>query len=112
MADFDHSFIDEVFRRLKVNSSVSMDFSHGQLRRTASCVIKQCGYGWVLMVSPHQDIIELIKLRRKIRKLVEQAVSVQGKSTEGVWRRFRLHAINSASRIESKKLISRISSSL
>jgi len=49
-------------------------------------------------------------LRRKIKNIVEQVVATQGKSTEGVWRQFRAHAINIASRFESKKIISRISS--
>jgi hypothetical protein len=110
MADFDHSFINEVFRRLKVNPGGSMDFSHGQLSRTASYVIRQCGDDWAPRVSPYQEPIAQRKFRRKLRLLIEQAVSVQGKSTKGVWRRFRLHAINKYSRLESKKIISRISS--
>ena len=112
MADFDQSFINEVFRRLKVNSGSSLDFSHGQLSRTALYVIRQYGADWAPSVSPYQDSTEQRRFRRKLRMLIEQAVSVQGKSTKGVWCRFRLHAINKYSRLESKKIILRISSSL
>ena len=110
MTNPDQSLIDGLTKRLKVEPSVSMDFSYGQLRRAASFVVKECGYEWALKVSVVHELKEHRSLRRKIKNIVEQVVATQGKSTEGVWRQFRAHAINIASRFESKKIISRISS--
>ncbi len=110
MTNLDQTFIDGLSKRLKVEPGVSMDFSYGQLRRAASFAVKECGYEWALKVSVVHEIREHRFLRRKIRNIVEQAVSAQGKSTVGVWRQFRSHAINIASKLESRKIISRISS--
>jgi hypothetical protein len=110
MTNPDQSLIDGLTKRLKVEPSVSMDFSYGQLRRAASFVVKECGYEWALKVSVVHELREHRSFRRKIKNIVEQAVIAQGKSKDGVWRQFRAHAINIASRFESKKIISRISS--
>jgi hypothetical protein len=110
MTNLDQTFIDGLSKRLKVEPGVSMDFSYGQLRRAASFAVKECGHEWALKVSVVHEIREHRFLRRKIRNIVEQAVSAQGKSTVGVWRQFRSHAINIASKLESRKIISRISS--
>ena len=109
MTNLDQTFIDGLSKRLKVEPSVTLDFSYGQLRLAASFAVKECGHEWALKVSVIHEIREHRFLRRKIRNIVEQAVSEQGKSTVGVWRQFRAHAINIASRIESKKVIIRIS---
>jgi len=109
MTNPDQSLIVGLSKRLKVEPGVSLDFSYGQLRRAASFVVKECGHEWALKVSVLHELREHRFLRKKIRNIVEQAVSEQGKSTVGVWRQFRAHAINIASRIESKKVISRIS---
>ena len=110
MTNSDQSLIDGLSKRLKVEPEVSLDFSYGQLRRAASFAVKECGHEWALKVSVVHELREHRFLRKKIRNIVEQVVSEQGKSTVGVWRQFRAHAINIASRIESKKVISRISS--
>jgi len=110
MTNLDQTFIDGLSKRLKVEPGVSMDFSYGQLRRAASFAVKECGHEWALKVSVVHEIRKHRFLRRKIRNIVEQAVSAQGKSTVGVWRQFRSHAINIASKLESRKIISRISS--
>ena len=110
MTNLDQIFIDGLSKRLKVEPRLSLDFSYGQLRRAASFAVKECGHEWALKVSVVHEIREHRFLRRKIRNIVEQAVSAQGKSTVGVWRQFRAHAINIASRFESRKIISRISS--
>ena len=109
MTDADQSLIDGLTKQLKVKPGVSLDFSYGQLLWAARFAVKECGHEWALKVSVVYEIREHRFLRRKIRNIVEQAVSAQGKSTVGVWRQFRAHAINIASRIESKKVISRIS---
>ena len=109
MTNPDQSLIDGLSKRLKVEPGVSLDFSYGQLRRAASFVVKECGHEWALKVSVVHELRKHRFLRKKIRNIVEQAVSEQGKSTVGVWRQIRAHAINIASRIESKKVISRIS---
>ena len=110
MTNLDQTFIDSLAKRLKVEPSVSLDFSYGQLRRAASFAVKECGHEWALKVSVAYELRELRFLRRKIRNIVEQVVSAQGKSTVGVWRQFRTHALNIAARLESRKIISRISS--
>ncbi len=110
MTNADQNLREGLTKRLKVESGVSTDFSYGQLRRAASFVVKECGYEWALKVSVVHELREHRSLRRKIRNILEQAVSAQGKSTNGVWRQFRAHAINIASRVESKNIISRISS--
>jgi hypothetical protein len=110
VANPDQTLIDGIVKRLKVDTSISMNFSYGQLRRAASFAVKECGYEWALKVSIVREPVEHRRLRQKIRNIVEQAVSTQGKSTEGVWRQFRSHAISIASRFESRKIISRISS--
>ena len=110
MTNPDQNLIDELSKRLKVEPGVSLDFSYGQLRRAASFAVKECGHDWALKVSVVHELREHRFLRKKIRNIVEQVVSEQGKSTVGVWRQFRAHAINIATRIESKKVISRISS--
>ena len=110
MTNLDQIFIDGLSKRLKVEPRLSLDFSYGQLRRAASFAVKECGHEWALKVSVVHEIREHRFLRRKIRNVVEQSVSAQGKSTVGVWRQFRSHAINIASRFESRKIISRISS--
>ena len=110
MTNLDQTFIDGLSKRLKVEPGVSMDFSYGQLRRAVSFAVKECGHEWALKVPVVYEPIELRRLRRKIRNIVEQVVSEQGKSTEGIWRQFRAHAINVASRIETKNIIVRISS--
>jgi hypothetical protein len=106
----DQTLIDGLTKRLKVDPSVTMDFSYGQLRRAASFAVKECGHEWALKVSVVHEKIEHRRLRGKIRNILEQALTAQGKSTAGVWRQFRVHAIHFASKIESKKIISRISS--
>ena len=110
MTNLDQIFIDGLSKRLKVEPRLSLDFSYGQLRRAASFAVKECGHEWALKVSVVHEIREHRFLRRKIRNIVEQTVSAQGKSTVGVWRQFRSHAINIAARLESKKIINRISS--
>jgi hypothetical protein len=110
MTNLDQTFIDGLTTRLKVEPGLSLDFSYGQLRRAASFAVKECGHEWALKVSVIYELREHRFLRRKIRNIVEQAVSAQGKSTVGVWRQFRTHAINIAARFESRKIISRISS--
>ena len=110
MTDADQSLIDGLTKQLKVKPGVSLDFSYGQLLWAARFAVKECGHEWALKVSIIHEPIEYRRLRRKIRNIVEQAVSAQGKSTEGIWRQFRGHAINLASRIETKKIIVRISS--
>ena len=109
MTNLDQTFIDGLSKRLKVEPGVSMDFSYGQLRRAASFAVKECSHEWALKVSVVHELREHRFLRRKIRNIVEQAVSAQGKSTVGVWRQFRSHAVNIAARFESRKIISRIS---
>jgi len=110
VTNHDQNLNNGLTKRLHVEPGVSMDFSHGQLRRAATFAVKECGYEWALKVSVIREQKEHRSLRRKIRNIVEQVVAAQGKSTEGVWRQFRVHAINIASRFESKKIISRISS--
>ena len=110
MTNLDQTFIDGLSMRLKVEPGVSMDFSYGQLRRAATFAVKEYGHEWALKVSVVHETREHRFLRRKIRNIVEQAVSAQGKSTVGVWRQFRSHAINIAARLESRKIIRRISS--
>ena len=110
MTNLDQTFIDGLSKRLKVEPGLSLDFSYGQLRRAASFAVKECGHEWALKVSVVHEIREHRFLRRKIRNIVEQTVSAQGKSTVGVWRQFSSHAINIAARLESRKIISRISS--
>ena len=110
MTNLDQTFIHGLSKRLKVEPGVSLDFNYGQLRRAASFAVKECGHEWALKVSVVNEIREHRFLRRKIRNIVEQTVSAQGKSTLGVWRQFRSHAINIAARLESRKIISRISS--
>jgi hypothetical protein len=110
MTNFDQTFIDGLSKRMKVEPRLSLDFSYGQLRRAASFAVKERGHEWALKVSVIYELREHRFLRRNIRNIVEQAVSDQGKSTVGVWRQFRSHAINIAARLESRKIISRISS--
>ena len=110
MTDPDQTLIDGLTKRLKIDPDHSLDFSYGQLRRAASFAVEKCSHEWALKFSVVHEPIEHRRLRKKIRNIVEQAVSAQGKSTEGVWRQFRAHAINIAARYESKKIISRISS--
>ncbi len=110
MTNPDQKLIDGLTKRLKVEPGDSMDFSYGQLRRAASYAVKECGHEWALKVSVVHELSEHRSLRRKIRNIVEQAVSAQGKSTVGVWRQFRAHAINISSKVASQKIISRISS--
>ena len=106
----DQKLIDGLTKRLKVEPGDSMDFSYGQLRRAASYAAKECGHEWALKVSVVHELSEHRTLRRKIRNIVEQAVTAQGKSPVGVWRQFRAHAINISSKVASQKIISRISS--
>ena len=103
MTNLDQTFIDGLSKRLKVEPGVSMDFSYGQLRRAVSFAVKECGHEWALKVSVIYELREHRFLRRKIRNIAEQAVSAQGKSTVGVWRQFRTHALNIAARFESRK---------
>ena len=110
MSNLNQTTIDGLAKRLKVESSDSLHFSYGQIRRAAFFVVKECGHEWALKVSTVHELRVHRVLRRKIRNVVEQAVSMQGKSTVGIWRQFRSHAIKIASRLESKKIISRISS--
>lgn len=110
MTNPDQSLIDGLTKRLKVKTGASLDFSYGQLLWAARFAVKECGHEWALKVSIVHEPIENQRLRRKIRNFVEQAVSAQGKSTEGVWRQFRSHAIRIGSKFEAKKIISRISS--
>jgi len=110
MTKNDQSLIDGLTKRLKVEPAISKNFRHGQLRLAAYFSVKECGHEWALKVPVVYEPIEQRRLRRKIRNIVEQVVSEQGKSTEGIWRQFRAHAINLASRIETKKIIVRISS--
>lgn len=110
MTVLNQNTIKEIIKRLTIDTSISSNFSYGQLRRAASFTVKECGYEWALKVSVVNESIEHRRLRKKIRSIVEQAVSSQGKSTDGVWRQFRAHAINIATKFESKKIIARISS--
>lgn len=110
MTNFNQTFIDGLTKRLKMEPGLSLGFSYGQLRLAASLAVKECEHDWALKVSVVHELIEHRFLRKKIRNIVEQVVFEQGKSTVGVWRQFRAHAINIATRIESKKVISRISS--
>ena len=67
MTNPDQSLIDGLTKRLKVEPSVSMDFSYGQLRRAASFVVKECGYEWALKVSVVHELREHRSFRRKIK---------------------------------------------
>ena len=72
MTNQDQNLINGLTKRLKVEPGVSIDFSHGQLRRAATFAVKDCGYEWALKVSVIHELKEHRSVREKLRILLSR----------------------------------------
>jgi len=107
--DLSQNTIDGIEQRLKIKTDGCMDFKYGQLRIAASFTVKECGHQWALRTPPWLESKENRKLRGKIRTVVEQSASNQGKSTKAIWYKFRLHSLKKAGMYGSQGILKKIS---
>ena len=109
ICELDQHVIEGIRKRLLIDQFVSKAFNQGQIRRAASFVVRECGYEWVLSnISGELTSVQKVMLRIKIRRVVENVVTSQGKIKTGVWRQFRAHARRIAFGIESRVVLRRI----
>ena len=109
ICELDQHVIEGIRKRLLIDQFVSKAFNHGQIRRAASFVVRECGYEWALSnISGELSSGQKVMLRRKIRRIVENVVTSQGKIKTGVWHQFRAHARRIACGIESRVILKRI----
>lgn len=98
----------EIYRLLNITSESK--FSHGQIRRVASYVIRNYGHEWAIHKHEltREEKVNRVLFRSDLKKIIKNSVKDWHSNEYSVWVRFSNHAKNIASRIESIKLIKKI----
>ena len=91
---------------LKVNEEHKA-FSHGQLRRAVTHVIREHGYQWAMLSSGliTQEKLDNIQFRWKLKNIVFESTRGWHSNKSVVWGRFKSYAKNVGSRHEAIKAI-------